>query len=91
MLLKLSETAGNRKCGKILDTTMPEFADRGLVRYRLGAKVDADEPAHRSRVSYGQIWCMPMKSSGDLVGLLDIFSVNKCHAFNDLGEVFEAA
>ncbi len=34
---------------------------------------------------------MPMKSSGDLVGFLDIFSVNKCHAFNDLGEVFEAA
>ena len=50
VLLKLSETAANRNCGKILDTTMPEFADRGLVRYRLGAKVDADEPAHRPRV-----------------------------------------
>jgi len=34
---------------------------------------------------------MPMKSSGDLVGFLDLFSVNKFHAFNDLCEVFEAA
>ena len=32
-----------------------------------------------------------MKSSGDLVGLLDLFSVHKFHAFNDLCEVFEAA
>ena len=41
--------------------------------------------------SYCQIWCMPRKSSGDLVGLFDLFSVNKCHAFNDLCQVFEAA
>ncbi len=32
-----------------------------------------------------------MKSSGDLVGLFDLFSVNKFHAFNDLCQVFEAA
>ena len=32
-----------------------------------------------------------MKSSGDLVGLLDIFSVHKFHACNDLCEVLEAA
>ncbi len=41
--------------------------------------------------SYSQIWCMPMKSSGDLVGLFDLFSVNKFHAFNHLCQVFEAA
>ena len=29
-----------------------------------------------------------MKSSGDLVGLFDLFSVNKFHAFSDLGQVF---
>ena len=41
--------------------------------------------------SYCQIWCMPMKSSGDLAGLFDLFSVNKFHAFNNLCQVFEAA
>ena len=44
-----------------------------------------------SKTSYGQIWCMPMKSSGDLVGLFDLFSVNKFHAFNHHCQVFEAA
>ena len=44
-----------------------------------------------AKESYCQIWCMPRKSSGDLVGLFDLFSVNKCHAFNDLCQVFEAA
>ena len=41
--------------------------------------------------SYGQIWCMPMKSSGDLVLLFDLFSVNELHACNDLRQVCEAA
>ena len=45
----------------------------------------------RLSLSYSQIWCMPMNSSGDLVGLLDLFSVNKLHAFNDHCQVFEAA
>ena len=31
-----------------------------------------------------------MKSSGNLVGLLNLFSVYKFHAFNDHCEVFEA-
>jgi hypothetical protein len=34
---------------------------------------------------------MPMKSSGDLVGLFDLFSIDELHAFNDLGKVLEAA
>jgi hypothetical protein len=34
---------------------------------------------------------MPMKSSGDLVRLFDLFSVNEFHAFNDLCQVREAA
>jgi len=42
-------------------------------------------------LSYGQIWCMPMKSSGDLVLLFDLFSVNEFHTCNDLCQVFEAA
>ena len=41
--------------------------------------------------SYSQIWCMPMKSSGDLVGFFDLFSVNKFHALNDFCQIFEAA
>ena len=41
--------------------------------------------------SYGQIWCMPMKSSGDLVRLLDLFSVNEFHTFNDLRQIRETA
>jgi hypothetical protein len=41
--------------------------------------------------SYVQIWCMPMKLSGDLVRLFDLFSVNEFHAFNDLRQVREAA
>ncbi len=42
-------------------------------------------------MSYGQIWCMPMNSSGDLVGFLNLFSVNKFHTCNDLCQVCEAA
>ena len=45
----------------------------------------------KAGLSYCQIWCMPMKSSGDLVGWFDLFSVNKFHAFNNLCQVFEAA
>ena len=45
----------------------------------------------RLKESYSQIWCMPMKSSGDLVGLFDLFSINEFHAFNNLCQVFEAA
>ena len=41
--------------------------------------------------SYGQIWCMPMKSSGDLVRLLNFFSVNELHPLDDLRKVREAA
>ena len=41
--------------------------------------------------SYSQIWCMPMKSSGDLVRLFDLFSVNEFHTLNDFREVREAA
>lgn len=41
--------------------------------------------------SYRQIWCMPLKSSGDLVRLFDPFSVNELHAFHDLRQVREAA
>ena len=51
----------------------------------------ADERNVLRRLSYCQIWCMPMKSSGDLAGLFDLFSVNKFHAFNNLCQVFEAA
>ena len=50
-----------------------------------------DQMINDRAMSYCQIWCMPRKSSGDLVGLFDLFSVNKCHAFNDLCQVFEAA
>ena len=42
-------------------------------------------------MSYGQIWCMPMNSSGDLVRLLDLFSVNEFHTFNDLRQIRETA
>jgi len=42
-------------------------------------------------MSYGQIWCMPMKSSGDLVLLFDLFSINEFHTCNDLCQVCEAA
>ncbi len=42
-------------------------------------------------MSYSQIWCMPMKSSGELVWLFDILSVSEFHAFNDLRQVREAA
>lgn len=41
--------------------------------------------------SYSQIWCTPMKSSGDLIRLFDLFSVDELHAFNDFGKVLEAA
>ena len=41
--------------------------------------------------SYCQIWCIPMKSSGDLVGLLNFFSVNELHSLNDFCQVSEAA
>ena len=58
-----------------------EGADRGY----------SGKPFRKGNQSYCQIWCMPRKSSGDLVGLFDLFSVNKCHAFNDLCQVFEAA
>ncbi len=42
-------------------------------------------------LSYGQIWCMPMKSSGDLVLFFDLFSINEFHTCNDLCQVCEAA
>ena len=54
---------------------------------RAAERLSASQPA----MSYCQIWCMPMKSSGDLAGLFDLFSVNKFHAFNNLCQVFEAA
>ena len=44
-----------------------------------------------SIMSYSQIWCMLMKSSGELVWLFDLVSVSEFHAFNDLHQVREAA
>jgi hypothetical protein len=41
--------------------------------------------------SYSQIWCMPMKSSGGLVGLFDLFSIDESDAFDHLRQVLEAA
>ena len=38
-----------------------------------------------SNLVYGE------KSSGDLVGFLNLFSVNELHTFNDLREISEAA
>jgi len=42
-------------------------------------------------MSYSQILCMLMKSSGELVRLFDLVSVSEFHAFNDLHQVREAA
>ena len=41
--------------------------------------------------SYGQIWCTELKSSGDLVWLLNLFSIDELHSLDDLGKVREAA
>ncbi len=49
------------------------------------------KPNHLEFESYGQIWCMPMKSSGDLVLLFDLFSINEFHTCDDLCQVCEAA
>ena len=83
---------------QIKDVNRPEPKnDEVLVKIRATAVNDWDwcfvrgKPYIYRLMSYCQIWCMPRKSSGDLVGLFDLFSVNKCHAFNDLCQVFEAA
>ena len=62
----------------------------GLIKSALKKEKLYDD-SQQNHMSYCQIWCMPMKSSGDLVGLFDLFSVNKFHAFNNLCQVFEAA
>ena len=40
--------------------------------------------------SYCQFWCTKLKSSGDLVSLFHLFSIDELDAINDLGEVREA-
>ena len=50
-----------------------------------------EKHGHVLTTSYGQIWCMPMKSSGDLVLLFDLFSINEFHTCDDLCQVCEAA
>ena len=55
------------------------------------SKTPAQHYTERGRKgSYVQIWCMPMKLSGDLVRLFDLFSVNEFHAFDNLCQVREA-
>jgi len=41
--------------------------------------------------SYRQIWCMKLISRGDLVGLLNLFSVDESHSLDHFGEEGEAA
>ncbi len=43
------------------------------------------------KVSYCQIWCTELKSSGDLVVSFHLFSIDERNAVNDLGEVRQAA
>ena len=73
--------------GELLHEIWEKGADRQTRAVRMGLfKFTLSK-----QMRYCQIWCMPMKSSGDLVGLFDLFSVNKFHAFNNLCQVFEAA
>lgn len=41
--------------------------------------------------SYSQIWRMPMQSSGDLIRLFNLFSIDVFHSLDDFCQITKAA